>query len=199
MKGHDWFSTFIPSEDRSALDALFLQARAGIQTRGNVSPVLTKDGRLRQIEWYDKTLKDAKGSTVGLLCIGQDVTARKQAEEELRRYSEDLALLNRLDAAINRGESLDATVALLAAETRKSFGGRGATLFLLSEDRQKLELSNMGLSGSEIRKVEKMLGGRDTQSPSRAETGRVSCYLCWRPARLGFCLMRRRLSAGPGR
>ncbi len=45
---------------------------------------MTKDGRERIIEWYDKTLKDEKGNTVGLVAIGQDITERKLAEEKIR-------------------------------------------------------------------------------------------------------------------
>jgi len=82
VQGKDWFSTFLPELDRNRIRELFLNAVDDIQTRGNVNPIVTKDGRELIIEWYDKTLKDEKGNAVGLLAIGQDITDRKRAEAE---------------------------------------------------------------------------------------------------------------------
>jgi len=93
VHGKDWFSTFLPERDRDWVRALFLQAVGDIQTRGNVNPIVTKGGREREIEWYDKTLKDADGKTVGLLAIGQDITERKQAQEALQKMRDELGQL----------------------------------------------------------------------------------------------------------
>ena len=84
VRGKDWFSTFLPQHDAESVRALFLKAIGDIHTHGNVNAIITKDGSRREIEWYDKTLKDTHGSTVGLLAIGQDVTERKRVEEALR-------------------------------------------------------------------------------------------------------------------
>ncbi len=83
VQGKDWFSTFLPVRDHAGIGELLQEAADDIQTRGNVNPILTKDGHEREIEWNDKTLKDADGNTVGLLAIGQDITERKRAEREL--------------------------------------------------------------------------------------------------------------------
>jgi PAS domain S-box-containing protein len=85
MRGKDWFSSFLLHQDHERIRALFRQAVGDIQTRGNVNPIITKRGCERQIEWYDKTLKDAAGNVMGLLSIGQDITERLQAAEELRQ------------------------------------------------------------------------------------------------------------------
>lgn len=97
-KGRDWFDTFLPEHDRRRIRELFGNAIGGRRTRGNVNPILTKDGRERDIEWYDAPLTDADGQTVGLLCTGQDVTERRLLEreilevaaEEQRRIGQDL-------------------------------------------------------------------------------------------------------------
>ena len=94
VQGKDWFSTFLPEYDRNRIRELFLKAMTGIQTHSNVNPIITKDGRLRDIEWNDKTLKDEKDNVSGLLIsIGQDITERKRAEEELRNTKEYLEKL----------------------------------------------------------------------------------------------------------
>lgn len=92
VKGKDWFSLFIPERDRERTNQLFLRAIHDIQTRGNVSPILTKDGHEREIEWYDKTLKDGKGNVTGLLSSGQDITERKIADDALKFLSTHDAL-----------------------------------------------------------------------------------------------------------
>jgi len=81
VKGMDWFSTFLPEGNREQIRKLFHTALQDVQTRRNVNPILTKDGRLRQIEWYDKIMKDRDGSVAGLLCAGVDITERLKAEE----------------------------------------------------------------------------------------------------------------------
>lgn len=83
-QGKDWFATFLPERDRPRIRELFRKVMAKVETYG-LNPIVTKEGKERLIEWSSKTLKDAGGATIGLLSIGQDVTERKQAEEELQR------------------------------------------------------------------------------------------------------------------
>lgn len=84
VQGKDWFSTFLPEGYHDSMQSLFEQAIDDVQTRGNTNPIVTKDGKERQIEWYDKTLLDADGNTIGLLAIGHDITQQKRAEEITR-------------------------------------------------------------------------------------------------------------------
>ena len=88
VKGRDWFSTFLPAEDHSKIRAVFQEVVGDIQIRGNVNPILTKDGRKLQINWYNKTLKDADENVVGLLAVGHDITELKNAEEVLRKLDQ---------------------------------------------------------------------------------------------------------------
>jgi len=81
VKGMDWFSTFIPEGNREQIFKFFQTALQDIQTRRNVSPIVRKDGGLRQIEWYDKIMNNRDGSVAGLLCAGVDITERLKAEE----------------------------------------------------------------------------------------------------------------------
>jgi len=84
VKGKDWFSTFLPKQDYAKIRKLFTKAVSDIQISGNVNSIMTKDGRELEIEWYNKTLKDAKGNIVGVLAIGQDITERMKAEEKVK-------------------------------------------------------------------------------------------------------------------
>ncbi len=86
IEGEDWFNTFLPESQREEMKKIFMTAIDDIQTNGNVNPILTKDGSQKLIEWYDRTLKDIAGNTVGLLSIGLDVTDRKEDEEKLKLF-----------------------------------------------------------------------------------------------------------------
>ncbi|MBF0317334.1 MAG: PAS domain S-box protein [Nitrospirae bacterium] len=90
VRGKDWFETFLPKGDVRHIRGIFLRAIADIQTRGNVNPIVTKDGREILIEWYDKTLKDKNNEIVGLISIGQDITERRRLEEELKNLNANL-------------------------------------------------------------------------------------------------------------
>ena len=84
VKGKDWFETFLPSHTQESVRSLFRKAIGDIQTSGNVSAIVSKDGHERLIEWYDKTLRNTDGSIAGLLATGQDITEKKEAEKALR-------------------------------------------------------------------------------------------------------------------
>jgi PAS domain S-box-containing protein len=107
VQGRDWFITFLPEPVRASTRDIFLRAVCEIQTRGNVTPMITRAGQERLIEWYDKTLKDGNGVPIGLLAIGQDVTERKQVEIELHKLSQaveqspESIVITDLDGAID--------------------------------------------------------------------------------------------------
>ena len=88
VRGKDWFSTFLPERNHTKTRAQFQEAVSDIKTRGNVAPIVAKDGSEREIEWYDKTLKDVDGNVNGLLAVGLDVTERKQMEKEVKEAKE---------------------------------------------------------------------------------------------------------------
>jgi two-component system, LuxR family, sensor kinase FixL len=97
----DWFEIFLPERDRQRIRKLFSRALAGERTRGNVNPIVTRNGEERDIEWFDAPLTDRQGKLIGLLCTGQDITERKLAQEKLRKSEERIrAILNAASDAI---------------------------------------------------------------------------------------------------
>lgn len=103
--GRDWFDTFLPERIREQIRKLYSRALTDERTRANVNAILTKDGRERYIEWDDAPLTNADGELVGLLCTGQDITERKQAEEALRKSEERLRAI--LDTAADAIITID--------------------------------------------------------------------------------------------
>jgi PAS domain S-box-containing protein len=98
VQGRDFMQTFLPHMDREAIRLLSEGTRTGIMTAGNLNPILTQGGEHRYIEWHDSPLTDASGRLIGLLCMGQDVTQRRELErhileianEERQRIGTDL-------------------------------------------------------------------------------------------------------------
>jgi PAS domain S-box-containing protein len=74
IKGNNWFKTFIPIHAQNETRQLFFKGINNIQTRGNVIPIVTKDGKELDISWYDNTIKNSEGYVTALLCIGHDVS-----------------------------------------------------------------------------------------------------------------------------
>ena len=94
VKGKDWFSCFLPECDQNRIRELFIVAINDINTRGVINTIITKNGQKREIEWYDKTIKDSHGNTIGILATGQDITERKQAQQQLIQAKDEAEALN---------------------------------------------------------------------------------------------------------
>src|SRR4030042_5842959 len=93
--GRNWFDTFLPEKDRERTKAVFIELICGnidpIEYFEN--PVLTKSKEERIISWHNTVLRNQMGNIVATLSSGEDITERKQVEEELRIAHEELANL----------------------------------------------------------------------------------------------------------
>ncbi|MBN1787437.1 MAG: PAS domain S-box protein [Sedimentisphaerales bacterium] len=87
VRGKEWFATFLPKGCQSKIRELFIKTVKDINSQG-INPIVTKDGRQRLIEWYNKTLKDSDGEVIGVLATGQDITERKENEAALKESEE---------------------------------------------------------------------------------------------------------------
>ncbi|VAW42533.1 hypothetical protein MNBD_CHLOROFLEXI01-1465 [hydrothermal vent metagenome] len=64
-----------------------------------------QDGRLVTIEASANPILDEKETIIGFLAIQQDITERKQAEVQIKRHNQELAVLNAIATTVN--QSLD--------------------------------------------------------------------------------------------
>jgi len=85
--GRNWFDTCLPPRLKEKVQDVARQV-----LRGDIEPVeyfenaiLTSSGVERIIAWHNTSLTDDSGNIIGTLSSGQDITERKQAQEDLRR------------------------------------------------------------------------------------------------------------------
>jgi PAS domain S-box-containing protein len=76
----------VPAAQWPHVEVILARIRAGDMGAHAANVNVTKDGRLITCEWYNTPLMDAGGAFLGLLSLGQDVTARRESEEALRLH-----------------------------------------------------------------------------------------------------------------
>ncbi len=99
LQGHDWFAACILGDDHEWLREVFMRTSQSAETSGILNPVLTTDGRQRQIRWSNTTLKDDQGNIESILAIGVDVTDLIAAQNVASR-SERLAAIGQTVAGL---------------------------------------------------------------------------------------------------
>ncbi|MCB1774179.1 MAG: PAS domain S-box protein [Gammaproteobacteria bacterium] len=87
--GERWTERFVPQDQRAGIDHIFRK----LAEQGQFPPhfegeICTRDGQHRLIAWNNSLTTDAAGRVIGLTGIGEDVTERRRAEEQVRKLSQ---------------------------------------------------------------------------------------------------------------
>ncbi len=88
LRGKDWFLTCIPPDLVPQVRRVFRDHMEGAAEGAayNENAVLTKDGRKPLIAWHNVVLRDESGRPVGTLSAGEDISNRKEMEQELLKF-----------------------------------------------------------------------------------------------------------------
>lgn len=87
--GSEWIERFVPDEQKSAVrDVLDRLARGSEFPPEFEGEVCTRQGERRLIAWNNTLARDAEGKVIGLTAIGEDITERRRAEDEVRKLSQ---------------------------------------------------------------------------------------------------------------
>jgi PAS domain S-box-containing protein len=99
--GKNWFDLCVPEDVREERKKIFNKVMAGKQeeVEDYENIIITKSGEERIIAWHNTTLIDENGHIFGTLSSGEDITKRKQTEEELIQ-SEKMVSLGQLAASV---------------------------------------------------------------------------------------------------
>ncbi len=115
-----------------------------------------RDGEPRVVQQRAFAIKTDKGFMLG--SITRDITNTQQTDALISQQAEDLALLNRLNNAVNHGDSLAAIYDLLNEELKLGFSTLETAVFLFDPDRTQLMMQNTQLSPVMVAPIEKWLG-----------------------------------------
>jgi PAS domain S-box-containing protein len=101
IMGKNWFDLCVPEDVRGERKEAFKRVMAGeeMEVEDYENIIITKSGEERIIAWHNTTLVDENGHIFGTLSSGEDITKRKQTEEEMIR-TEKLVSLGQLAASV---------------------------------------------------------------------------------------------------
>ncbi len=123
------------------------------------NPVVTRNGEERTIAWHNTLIRDEQGRIVATLSSGEDVTARKRAENQARYRLEHLVALHAIDLIISSSLDLRVTLEEFLDLVISQLRVDAADVLLLSPHTQTLEFAAMeGFRDSRIRHSRLRLG-----------------------------------------
>jgi len=82
--GKSWFNYFIPEERREEIEQVFHEIIIKGTPAHYENDIITLEGERRTIAFSNVLLFDRQGNVIGTASIGHDVTAERQAAEEIR-------------------------------------------------------------------------------------------------------------------
>ena len=94
------------------------------------------------ISWYNTAIKDEAGQIIGTLSSGEDVTERKQAEEKIEQYTNNLEqLVAEREEKLKSSERLaaiGATAGMVGHDIRNPLQAIMGDLYLLREEMKEI-------------------------------------------------------------
>ena len=135
------------------------------------------DGQKVWAAWSFTPLLDERGNLVQIVGIGNDITARKMAAEELRGTVARLSALNRILQVVMNQQDIAAIGAAVTREVIDLFAAFHVGIALLNEDRTRLIFfGNLLCEGNEDLDLgNQILLSQDRSSREALETGRAVC------------------------
>ena len=84
-RGQPWAKTFLAPQEQERFHRDVGRAMSGLQLRGEVFQIPNSDAKPRAIEWC-MTALESHDEFKGVLCVGQDISERLNAEESAHAY-----------------------------------------------------------------------------------------------------------------
>jgi PAS domain S-box-containing protein len=84
--GTSWFERFVPAEAQARVHGVFRDTLlTGALPTQYENAILTRSGERRLVAWNNTVLFGETGELVGTMSIGEDITERRRAEEQVRK------------------------------------------------------------------------------------------------------------------
>lgn len=89
-KGKHPYDLIVPKDAQLQVDTIWQRLLEGDITAHSENENITKDGHIISCYWVNTPLKYADGKVIGVISMVQDITERKQAEEESKKRVKEL-------------------------------------------------------------------------------------------------------------
>ncbi len=118
-------------------------------TRGKSNPlmeikIIKKNGEVCETESTSSQIR-LKGE-IATLIFAQDISARKKADLQIQKNTDDLTLIRALNDSVNRGDSLQTSLGYLIESAKRIFSSNGAAVYLLDPDNEYLEMQHFQIN-----------------------------------------------------
>jgi diguanylate cyclase (GGDEF)-like protein/PAS domain S-box-containing protein len=146
LLGRDWFDVVVPPHERAAARAGYarIMREEAAEVQHSETAIVQPEGDTRLVAWSSVILRDGDGTPIGTLSSGEDVTERRQAEQQITY----LAYHDPLTGLPNRS-LLEEHLNLALARSRRT--GAGVALLHLGLDGFKLVNDSLGhAAGDEL-------------------------------------------------
>jgi PAS domain S-box-containing protein len=90
------YDLIVPKKVQPIVDDIWGRLLKGDKTAHSTNDNITKSGLTITCSWANTPLKKADGTVIGVLSMVQDITEKKEAEETLKKRTEELEKFNRL-------------------------------------------------------------------------------------------------------
>lgn len=99
LRCRDWVEVLVPEAERAATRKICRGGVGGDRSRSHVKSMLQRDGGIRSIEWTHADITSSEGATLGILCIGRDLSELRAAQQEARAAQQRTGAV--LETAVN--------------------------------------------------------------------------------------------------
>ncbi len=96
FEGKSWIDNFIPADEREKMEAVQKEVsgnRAYPEYFENY--IIDKGGERHLIAWHNSTLFGEGGIILGSISSGEDITGKREIEENFKKHSEELERINK--------------------------------------------------------------------------------------------------------
>ncbi|GAH31182.1 unnamed protein product, partial [marine sediment metagenome] len=160
----DYLELFVPEQARSALAADIKEALSERMAISFENQVRTFDGSERILLWNVSPLFGVKAQSIGVIAVGQDITARRRMEDELRNQHEYLERMvderttnlkqanERLRKEINERKEVEAKLLVAVREAETANQAKSEFLANMSHELRTPLHSILGFASFGIKK-----------------------------------------------
>jgi PAS domain S-box-containing protein len=92
--GRNWYEMFLPEGEKVKVSKILHEVEPNGEVKVHLeNEIKTRTGERRLVKWTNTTLRGLDGKVIGIAALGDDITERKAAEEQLKASSDQLRVL----------------------------------------------------------------------------------------------------------